>query len=152
MMLWRILCSSWRTLRRKPGWLVRTFFVLLLLLLLCSGRLYVVLIKVLSASEERAWRRHSPRGRSEWVQGFVTPSLFLFIPSPFAFPSLSASSLLLLRAAYQKTSSLHPPPHFPCFHSSRHPHCKTRAVEFGVVVMPAAWGAKMCQESFAKLK
>lgn len=111
MMSWMIP-PSWRTLCRQTGWL--TVFVVLLL---CSSRLYVGLIKDFSASEEHAWRRHSPRGQGERGRGFDTIPVHLeAFPSPF--PCLSpACSVLLLRA---------PPP--SRFHPSGRLHCKTRAV------------------------
>lgn len=139
------------------GRLVRAFFVLIPPQL-CSLRLSVVLIKVLSSSEEHVVRRRSLRGRSEWVRGFVMPSLFLFIlkpslpPSPsFLFSSLLLPWSLLLWASYQKASSHHPLSHLcrSCFYLSVRLHCETSAVEFGVVVMPAMWVARMCQDSFA---
>lgn len=159
----RTLCRhSVMTELRQTGWFVRTFIVLLPPRpppppLLHSWRLYVVLIKVLWASEERACRRRSLRERRKWARGFVTP-LFLFIPTlplpPLRLPhlclllDLCSSGLhikrlppIILRLIYAS------PPSIRRFTSI----VKPRAVKFGgVVVMPAA--ARMCQDSFAEEK
>lgn len=79
---------------RQTGWLVRTSFVLLVAppSQFYSWRLYVVLIKVLSASEEHACRWRSLRGWSERVRGFITASLKPPLPPS---PSFLSPHLLL---------------------------------------------------------
>lgn len=92
-----------------------------------SSRLYVVLMKVLPASEEHTCRRRSLRGRGEWVRGFVTPPLFLFIPFP----------LRLLFSSGHRIRRL--PPIILC--SFMPPLLRL----FTSIVKPESWGLAWCR-------